>query len=510
MGMGQGRDQGALNDRIAGVKALYSAEGVNNMAIRELMLGADEDGTMVAGTIASSGSQRTVGAAGGSAYTTRATSGSTITITTTGRYGTGNRRITTSMTSIAASFGSTRAFFNAASDARPIASVFDGATWSTPVYANSLGAQPTYVTAVPTVGGKSVVGVQDAGGKFHVGLISGAGGGTYTQVCADVYGTGSKVTDLCADPSTSRALVVWWDHPLLRYRYAVHDGFSLGGQGDVNISLGADIGETTRLFAKPSGGETLALLGTNARALHALFWNGSSWGAPATLNSDRSSIIYAGYGAAYEASAQRPVVAYSTMAGDLKARVYTGGAWSAETTISGVNTPMYFIQMVNKAGTNEVFLAGLDTAQRIWAAQWNGSSWSAATQLATGVGYNDRQAFDIQSMPDGSMVVMTFASGGANVNYRLWNGSSWGGPGVAAALNGQIQIMQLARGLTSMELHCFASTSSRRLYHTYWNGATVFTNMLSSTLSTDDALQRFHLIPGAASKSITQWAQISP
>lgn len=86
--LGGARDQDLGAQRLGTVRAFYAAEGAMNMALRELMNGADEDGDGTVGSISDDGNAANDPALSlARGYATRADAGGQITITSKGRFG---------------------------------------------------------------------------------------------------------------------------------------------------------------------------------------------------------------------------------------------------------------------------------------------------------------------------------------------------------------------------------------------------------------------------------------
>jgi Tfp pilus assembly protein PilX len=89
-----GREQDLTARRLETVRAFYAAEAGVNMAVRELMEGADEDGDGATGTISDDGNDAndpSLGAA--QVVVTAATSGGETTVTSKGRSGQATREL---------------------------------------------------------------------------------------------------------------------------------------------------------------------------------------------------------------------------------------------------------------------------------------------------------------------------------------------------------------------------------------------------------------------------------
>jgi Tfp pilus assembly protein PilX len=88
------RDQDLMERRVETARALYAAEAGMNMAIREVMQNADEDGDGAIGSISDDGNAvNDPDLSGGRVVVSRAEDGGMITLTSTGRCGESVRSI---------------------------------------------------------------------------------------------------------------------------------------------------------------------------------------------------------------------------------------------------------------------------------------------------------------------------------------------------------------------------------------------------------------------------------
>lgn len=89
-----GHDQGLTARRLDSARALYAAEAGANMAMRELMLNADEDGDGVVGSVSDDDDDSSDPALGLARFVvTKSEGGGVTTIVSTGRSGAARRSI---------------------------------------------------------------------------------------------------------------------------------------------------------------------------------------------------------------------------------------------------------------------------------------------------------------------------------------------------------------------------------------------------------------------------------
>lgn len=92
------RDQDLMQRRVETVRALYAAEAGMNMAIREMVQNADEDGDGTVGSVSNDGnSSNDPNLSGGRVVVSKTTAGAVTTLTSVGRCGSALRTITATL-----------------------------------------------------------------------------------------------------------------------------------------------------------------------------------------------------------------------------------------------------------------------------------------------------------------------------------------------------------------------------------------------------------------------------
>ncbi len=170
---------------------------------------------------------------------------------------------------------------------------------------------------------------------------------------------------------------------------------------------------------------------------------GVTWSAATTLSSLSSDWTYVEQVISiYDGT--NPLIVYSidqpgsTL--DVRYRYYNGTSWVAEATLDPSNDDGgngFFT--LTKLSTGVLYVAGGHYAQKMNYAIFNGSSWSTLTDIFTVSTTTD---FEPQVVTDGTNAWVLYllnnsGTGGYDLNYRKFNGTSWGGA-TALTTNGAI------------------------------------------------------------------------
>ncbi len=127
------------------------------------------------------------------------------------------------------------------------------------------------------------------------------------------------------------------------------------------------------------------------------------------------------------------------------------------------------IQGVAAGSRNEAIVAGVASSGSVAGQLWNGSGWVALPALGSvSQTYWWSVAVGYESDSDDAVVVY---ADGANLNYRVWDGSTWTAESsIALPLGGSPRQLRLATHPTSDEMVLVVSNSSSQDYAFVWDG----------------------------------------
>jgi hypothetical protein len=495
------KDHSLTKLRLEASQSEYASEAGVNMALREVYDGADEDGDGTIGSI----SAKTIN--GASVSVSASVSGSTTTLTSTAAAATAKRATQLTITGGA----STRVYTSQSTNAAVYQTSKSGSSWSSPASSGSTNAQPVWIAAAAISTGKAIVAAMDTGAHLNIGAAGSTGTATYTDACSDLFGVGTRSFDVATDVAHAKGVIAYWNNSATALRYRTHDGTTLSGESNIAITLaGGEHVETVRMNSRGTASGIVMMVGTDASALWGAVWTGSSWTSVSKLATTLSTSSYGPFDACYEVASGDILAVYCDGSNNIVYRTYSG-SWSSATTVGTSGYGFRWIRLASRPGADDISAVGLDSSGGLWAGRWNGSAWVAFTQIASGCAYSDRRLFDVCSTPDGTQTVIAYAINGSNIYYRTWSGSSWSGQTTGPNLGATVMWVQLAQGVSGTDVQCIASTSARKLYYTSWTGSAFSSaTAIQNSLSTEDDHERFAIIPGSGSPTVTAWEQIAP
>ena len=175
------------------------------------------------------------------------------------------------------------------------------------------------------------------------------------------------------------------------------------------------------LAADPSSDDMVVALWNEANDLQTVNWTGSAWG---NIQSPEATSLYGSYfdhkpfDVIFESSGSHAVLVYTDNNGLMYRHTSNiTAAWDAETYLDSTYASAidsYWVELGRADGRHHPSrLPETDTAQRLLAYTWNGSSWSALTSiettLYTGPTNNAYKSFALSVQPANASVVLSQA-----------------------------------------------------------------------------------------------------
>jgi hypothetical protein len=252
------------------------------------------------------------------------------------------------------------------------------------------------------------------------------------------------------ESSSGDAILVWdnGNTGTTGLSYAVWNGTSWSAVNTVTAPVSGEPYQM-KLAAHPRSDEMVLVAATSVASnnQYAIVWNGSSWGNAQTLGSD-SSKQYFEIDVAYESQSGRALVFYDNSASNqptVQYRIWNGSTWSSEASIAAPGAvsgtaELYATAVASDASSNRIAIVAQTSTNNVWAAVWDGSTWSGQTVLTTTApSLTDRPitagvAFESKS---GDLLVAYSKDSGPNVYYQTWtSGSGWSGELTGPSMGG--------------------------------------------------------------------------
>ncbi|MFO7709640.1 MAG: C25 family cysteine peptidase [Desulfobacterales bacterium] len=258
-------------------------------------------------------------------------------------------------------------------------------------------------------------------------------------------GTRSGTWDIGADESSGKEplkpLIVYTENNSSTDDMVKYTTYASGWQTEATAFDSNDAEALVWHVAKagPAGREQVVLAaGRTSTTLYASLYNGTSWsdgdaGTFKNLGSTQSS-DYRCFNAAYELGSGRLLIVKGTPAtNQITYWLWDGSFWvvngqTYDFTI--ISRPLYWIQMASRPGSNQIALAGVNTANQAVALIWDGDSqsWGNEKVLGSATSY-DGEIVDVEYMQAGTNAGQALFAWG---NYQTlsswtWTGTVWEG-----------------------------------------------------------------------------------
>ena len=310
----------------------------------------------------------------------------------------------------------------------PEFNLFDGTSFGTE--GNSLNLDELEVirgAEAPSRDEAIVVGID--GGKTLRGQMW--NGSTWSALSINDLGnaknTNSWSFDVAYEQQSGDAVLVWNDSPDLKF--SVWNGSSWTTPAVVAGYSGADP-VTMQLSANPDSDEMVLVITDQDNDDCALVWNGSSWGNQVTLTTTNSQDV-TDVSVTYEQQSGHAMVVYAKDQTSVHYRTWNGTSWSSEGTVTAPSGPAgkaRWTMLASDPNSDRIGLAVLTESRDAYFAVWSGSTWTTSDKLSATLDTNDRTFpnVDIAFESDSGEILATYGISDNSVRYRTWSsGSGW-------------------------------------------------------------------------------------
>ncbi|MEP0945108.1 MAG: tandem-95 repeat protein [Rhizobiaceae bacterium] len=309
--------------------------------------------------------------------------------------------------------------------------------------------------------------------------------------------------EIAYEQSSGDAVMVWNDDNQSsgqQLRYATWDGSSWSPVQSVPGYAGGEP-QHMKLSFDPNSDEMVLVVNDDSADDYAYVWNGSSWGNGILLDasgggeSDQTPIAVS-----HEADSGDAIVTYGKDSStDIFYRVWDGASWSSESSVSApgaVSGDPRWIVSANDLSSDRVVVGATTGGNDAWVSVWNGSSWETAVQIETNVedlnSPNIAVAFENQS---GQALVTYSEDGSDTVYYRTWDSvGGWSSEQTLVDLGNRINSMTLDSSPTSDQIMLSVQDNSQDLNYILWDGSSWGTPILLENDTGENKNQPFAFV----------------
>ncbi len=507
------QDQSLMLLRLQGQRTQFAADSAAAMASKEIFDNVDRDGDGGIGTISNDGNTGTDPTLNGTRlWATASTSGGSTTITARGQNNEGKRaaQVVASSTTAASS---PIAFFSRSWETNHYTSTYSSGAWGAASQYSTGPDESIWMRAVgcPT---RNEVAVATLDYSMDVRLIFNSAGvySSATVATLNTNGYGHRRFDVAYEQSSGDLLLAYWDQATTSIGYRTASGTTVSAQSTLTPPATAQ-NRFVALIPKPGSNEIMLLAMNASSRLWACVWNGSSWGSTTTLSTTVSSIATECFAGAYERSSGDFLVVYGTGTSSQAAyRTYSGGSWSAESSMPATTNYPRWMRLASKPGSDEIACANLDFSDAVFANVWSGSSWGTVQSLGTTGGVCEERRIDVAYQPNGTHALVAYSTGANTVMYRTWNGTSWSAQQTGPDFGGAISIVLLVPGASGSDIYGLCTDVGWQLNGFAWNGTGLTGSaMINDPLGGEAYCEAFSLvIPNSTTKKITGWTYVLP
>lgn len=378
-----------------------------------------------------------------------------------------------SLVGSADAFGTGIAFSNSGSSV-PQTSTWNGSTWSGAASLPSIGGEAYWVVyhGCPARG-ESAVAALDAGNDINLTIHNGISWGAVTEVTTDAGGNGTRPFDLAYEQASGDLLFVYWDNPSLKLYYRTWNGTTLSAAAQLTLPDSNAI-RYVRCVPKPGANEIIVLALSSAQDLHAAVWNGSSFGAVSTLETNTSTATMECFQCEYESLTGEALLVYAVSGSNQPRYRIWNGSWSSAALAPSIGGVANWIRLAADPKSNSILMGALDSSNDINVNVWNGSAWGTNQEIEDDTNFNNRRQFDIAYEAGTGKGLLVYVDKNYNMPmYRTWDGTSWSGQLYGTNINRKPQVIQLMPGSSASEIFIATSDDFDDLHVFRWDGTSM-------------------------------------
>lgn len=476
--------------RAEGMRAFYAADAGVNMAMREVMLGVDEDADGTIGTISDDGnSANDPQLPSARVLATQSMSSGVTSIVAAGSSGQALRKAEARVEGVLGGSPQTvMVAYGRNGSSTPRYNTWNGSSWSASQSMPAIGGQAKWVRMriCPTRDETTFI-AEDMNKRVVVSFFNGSSWGPVTVLSTDTGGMNDRPEDIAYEQASSDALCVYWKGTSESFGYRTYNGTFFASEQTLPSPFTTECDFTT-LYSRPGSDEIMLLAadGIEGEKLAATLWNGESFGPWTTLVSSLETNNNEAYCMAFESHSRQGLAVYSQEnQSQPRYRTWDGSAWSPQFSMPSVGAVPQWIRVVADPTSDHILFAAIDKSNDLNVNIWNGSSWGANQELESNIGASDRRRADlIYERGTGRALIVYGESGASTLRYRTWNGSAWSAEMSGPNLGSAVELVHLSRGFENGEVFIAVSDASRRLHVIRWDGvsmsgATTVENSLS-------------------------------
>lgn len=511
------RDQDTTVQRMDSTRAFYAAEGVMNMAIREIVSYADDDDDGQTGGISNdSNPANDPSVSDARSVGVRVDGSGVTTITADGRSGSCRRRVVATIGD--GTVAGRRVIYSQWPNQIPQVRVWTGSTWGAPTATQDFGAKQYWalIRRCP-IRQEVLIACSTQGDDLVASVETGSTWGNLLNASNNIGTINSRPFAIAYEQTSGRAMIAYRNANNASIFYRIWNGSTWSSESSTSSPL---TGNPTfiKLVPKPSTNEMMLYVLDTNNAIAAMVWDGTSFSNKVTLETSAPSSSVECVDAAYEVGTGRCMVIWSRAGrNDPRYIIWNGTSWSATTVMADAGAIPQWFHLASDKASNKLMLGMSDSANHVSAAIWNGSSWSSYLQVETSAATLGSRCFDVAFEPKGTRGMIVYGNSSSTLpRYRTYDGSAWSAQLTAGSMPGSPFLVQLTPSGGGREVMVLMNCTGgqNRLEFMRWNGSS-FVNVqeLEANVSGPSGAEVF-MVPDEPPMNVPQvvvnWTESSP
>ncbi|MBT8485921.1 MAG: hypothetical protein KJO43_10100, partial [Phycisphaerae bacterium] len=364
---------------------------------------------------------------------------------------------------------------------------WNGDVWDDELGTQDIGKEPNFlvIKSCPT---RSEMAIGTLDGDKDVNLLFHDGGSwsSPTEVCDDAEFTDPRCFDIAYEQVSGDLMIAYWDKGRGEVSYRIWDGTTLAAEAELVVP---DKPLWVKLYAKAGTDQIMFVAQTNGKDLIASYWNGASFTAVTTHETNCGYTDQQVFDFAWEGLSGDGLLVYGEDGeNNPRYRTWTG-TWSAELQLPSVGKKQRWHKLAADPESDQILFASLDDDKDINANVWDGSSWGANQELESDMKERTERRYDLTFVRGGGTAMIGYAENGTKaLRYRTWNGASWSGESTGPDVGDDPIVITAVPGVKMGEVIFLATDNGSDLNSMYWDGTTLTTQEVEGGV-TDKAFE---------------------
>jgi hypothetical protein len=298
-----------------------------------------------------------------------------------------------------------------------------------------------------------------------------------------------RLYDIAYEQQSGRAVAVYPSPTGIDLQYRSWNGSSWSFPQTIDLGT-TGVVYWVKLAARPRSNEIALITLDSNRDVYGMIWNGTTWASGLTLENDASTSQVECIAVEYTQSSANAMFIWGSSA-SMYGRIWNGTSWEAGLGALNVGATCSWFSLKADPLSDRLAVASVDSASDLNTLRWNGTQWDLDAEHDRSVETANARCADIEfeSLPghEGHLVLVWGDSGVASITYKHFDGTNWSAPTQVSTsiIPSARQYWHVLRRSMNGRILLACMDNGNDINTGYWDGASWnWTNELEGAAST--------------------------